>query len=117
MAIIRRKELHGMSDAQRKAKIAELEKAMLELRGEGRKDKVKPLKKAIAKLLTPPPKRETKSQPTPQSSKAPQSAPSRHPAGPAATTQVKPQVGQGLGHGREAGLGPTAEPLKSAKTK
>ena len=53
MAVIRKSELKKMSADERVKKIAELEKAMLELRGEGRKDKTKPLRKAIAKLLTP----------------------------------------------------------------
>lgn len=53
MAVIKKTELEGMSDADRQKKIGEIEKAILELRGEGRKDKVKPLKKAIAQLKTP----------------------------------------------------------------
>lgn len=53
MAVIKKKELNSMSDAEKKNKIAELERAILELRGEGRNDKVKSLKKAIAKLKTP----------------------------------------------------------------
>jgi len=53
MAIIKRNQLDAMSDTEKTAKIAELEKAMLELRGEGRKDKTKPIRKAIAKLKTP----------------------------------------------------------------
>ncbi|MDD5339868.1 MAG: hypothetical protein PHV13_01320 [Candidatus ainarchaeum sp.] len=52
MAIIRKSELKKMSAQERAGKIAELEKAMLELRGEGKKEKTKPLRKAIAKLLT-----------------------------------------------------------------
>ena len=54
MAVIKKSEMQKMSPADRKAKIAELERAMLELRGEGRLDKVRPLKKAIARLNTPP---------------------------------------------------------------
>jgi ribosomal protein L29 len=53
MAAIKKSEMEKMSPAERKNKIAELERAMLELRGEGRLDKVRPLKKAIAKLKTP----------------------------------------------------------------
>jgi ribosomal protein L29 len=53
MAVIKKSELRKMSPAERVKKIAELEKAMLELRGEGKKDKTKPLRKAIAKLKTP----------------------------------------------------------------
>ncbi|MEW6749136.1 MAG: hypothetical protein AB1295_05505 [Candidatus Micrarchaeota archaeon] len=57
MAVIKKTELDAMDAAAKAAKIVELERAMLELQGEGRKDKVKPLKKAIAKLKTPrPPK-------------------------------------------------------------
>ena len=56
MAVIKKTEFDTMDDAAKAAKIAELERAILELQGEGRKDKVKPLKKAIAKLKTPRPK-------------------------------------------------------------
>ena len=50
-----------MSDKEKTAKIEELEKAMLELKGEGRSDKVKAIKKAIAKIKTPRPKKVKKS--------------------------------------------------------
>ena len=53
MAIVKKTERKDMSDADRLKKIGELEKAILELRGEGRKDKVKSLKKTIAMLRTP----------------------------------------------------------------
>jgi len=53
MAVIKKNELDALSDAERKAKIAELERAILELRGEGREDKARPLRKTIAKLKTP----------------------------------------------------------------
>jgi ribosomal protein L29 len=53
MAVIKKNELEAMRDAQRTAKIAELKKAILELHGEGRVDKARPLRKAIAKLYTP----------------------------------------------------------------
>jgi hypothetical protein len=55
MAVIKKNQFDSMTEADKTAKIAELEKAILELRGEGRKDKVKPLKKAIASLKTPRP--------------------------------------------------------------
>jgi len=55
MAIIKKTEFDSMSDVQKSAKIAELERAILELRGEGRREKVKPLRKAIAQLKTPRP--------------------------------------------------------------
>jgi ribosomal protein L29 len=54
MAVIRKSELKKMSPEERARKVAELEKAMLELCGEGRRDKARPLRKAIAKLKTPP---------------------------------------------------------------
>jgi len=54
MAIIRKSELGKMSQPERAKKILDLERAMLELRGEGRVDKIRPLRKAIAKLKTPP---------------------------------------------------------------
>jgi ribosomal protein L29 len=60
MAIIKKTELDSMTEAEKAAKIAELEKAMLELRGESRKDKAKPLRKAIAKLKTPRPAKSKK---------------------------------------------------------
>jgi hypothetical protein len=53
MAVIKKTDLDALVGPAREAKIAELEKAMLEMRGEGRADRVKPLKKAIAKLRTP----------------------------------------------------------------
>jgi len=53
MAIIRKSEMEKLNDTQRLAKIVELERAILEMYGEGRKDKIKPLKKAIAALKTP----------------------------------------------------------------
>ncbi len=52
MAIIRKSDLKRMGPEERAKKLSELQRAMLELRGEGRKDKAKPLRKAIAKLLT-----------------------------------------------------------------
>jgi hypothetical protein len=62
MAIIKRTDMEKLDDSARLVKIAELEKAILELRGEGRKDKVKPLKKAIAQLKTPRAKKVKKSE-------------------------------------------------------
>jgi ribosomal protein L29 len=53
MAAIRKSDMEKMSPAERKSKITELERAMLELRGEGRVDKTRPLRKAIARLNTP----------------------------------------------------------------
>ncbi|MEW6723255.1 MAG: hypothetical protein AB1324_08380 [Candidatus Micrarchaeota archaeon] len=54
MAVIKKTQLASMTMEERSAKISELERAILELRGEGKREKVKPLKKAIAKLRTPP---------------------------------------------------------------
>ena len=62
MAIIKKKDLASMSAEDRKKKMAEIERAMLELAGEGRYDKVRPLKKAMAQLLTPPAGKMAKSQ-------------------------------------------------------
>jgi hypothetical protein len=53
MAVLKKTDLDSMTDAAKAAKIVELERAMLELRGEGRADKTKPLRKAIAQLKTP----------------------------------------------------------------
>ncbi len=60
MAVLKKTDLDSMTDAAKIAKIAELERAMLELRGEGRADKIKPLRKAIAQLKTPRQKRAPK---------------------------------------------------------
>jgi len=57
MAILKKTDIEGMTDAAKAAKIVELERAMLELRGEGRADRIKPLRKAIASLKTPRPKK------------------------------------------------------------
>ncbi|MFN7990534.1 MAG: hypothetical protein U0R44_00080 [Candidatus Micrarchaeia archaeon] len=60
MAVIKKTALDSMSEAEKTAKISEIERAILELRGEGRADKIKPLRKAIAQLKTPRPKKEAK---------------------------------------------------------
>jgi ribosomal protein L29 len=57
MAVIKKTDIESMTDAAKAAKITELERAILELRGEGRNDRVKPLRKAIASLKTPRPKK------------------------------------------------------------
>ena len=49
---MKKSEIEKLSPKEREAKIAELEKAVLELRGEGRHEKVKPLRKMIAALKT-----------------------------------------------------------------
>ncbi len=50
MAVIKKNELNMMSRKAMEEKILELERTILELCGEGKKEKVKPLKKAVAKL-------------------------------------------------------------------
>ena len=57
MAVIKKSELEAMDEKAKTAKIADLEKAMLELRGEGRADKIRPIRRAIAQLKTPRPTR------------------------------------------------------------
>ena len=52
MAVIKNNELKEMTPKAAQAKIEELEKAILELQGEGKKEKIRPIKKAIAKLKT-----------------------------------------------------------------
>lgn len=52
MAVIKRNELKALSPKEAEAKIAELEKAILELHGEGKREKVQPLKRTIARLKT-----------------------------------------------------------------
>ncbi len=48
---MKKSEISKLTPKEKEAKIAELEKAILELRGEGRLEKVKPLKKTIAALM------------------------------------------------------------------
>ena len=48
---MKKSEISKLSPKEREAKIAELQKAILELRGEGRIEKVKTLKKTIAALM------------------------------------------------------------------
>ncbi len=52
MAVIKKSEIAKLSPQEMQAKLVEFNKAMLELRGEGRKDKVRPLRKAIAGMKT-----------------------------------------------------------------
>jgi ribosomal protein L29 len=52
MAIIRKSDLGKMTPKEAQAKLVELDRVLLELQGEGKVDKVKPVKKAIAKLQT-----------------------------------------------------------------
>lgn len=53
MAVIKKTDLEKLTPEEKVAKIAELEKLILELHGEGSLNKVKPLRKAIAQLKTP----------------------------------------------------------------
>jgi len=52
MSVIKKSDLKAMSAKEAEAKIAELEKAILEMHGEGKREKIAPLKKAIAQLRT-----------------------------------------------------------------
>ena len=52
MAVIKNNELKSMPPKEAEAKITELEKAILELHGEGKREKIKPLRRTIAKLKT-----------------------------------------------------------------
>ncbi len=52
MAAIRKNELRKMSPKEAEAKIVQLERVLLELEGEGKHEKKKPVKKGIAKLKT-----------------------------------------------------------------
>jgi ribosomal protein L29 len=58
---MKKSDIETLSAKEREAKIQELELAMLELRGEGRADKARPLKKTIARLKTPSSKKVKKS--------------------------------------------------------
>jgi ribosomal protein L29 len=49
---MKKSDIQKLTPKEREAKIAELEKAILELKGEGKPEKVKPLRKAIAALKT-----------------------------------------------------------------
>jgi len=77
MAVIKKSEMEKLNDAQKVAKIAELERAILEMYGEGRRDKVKPLKKAIASLKTPRPKKASAGK-APASAVGAKSVPTQH---------------------------------------
>lgn len=52
MAVIRKSDIGKMTPKEAEAKILELEKALVQLEGEGKREKKKPLKKAIASLKT-----------------------------------------------------------------
>lgn len=52
MSAIRKSEVAKMNKKELEAKLADFGKAMLELEGEGKRDKVRPLKKAIARIKT-----------------------------------------------------------------
>ncbi|MBU0591591.1 hypothetical protein KKF81_03315 [Candidatus Micrarchaeota archaeon] len=52
MAVIKKSDIEKLPLNEIDAKIAQLELAMLELHGEGRRDKLKTIKKTISKLKT-----------------------------------------------------------------
>lgn len=52
MAVLRSNDIKKLSRQQAVEKLAELEKAMLELGGEGKLERRRPLKQAIARLRT-----------------------------------------------------------------
>jgi len=52
MAVLRKSDIEKMNAKELQTKITEIERSLLELEGEGKHEKKKPLKKAIAKLLT-----------------------------------------------------------------
>jgi ribosomal protein L29 len=52
MAIIKKNDLSKMTAEEATKKITELNRVLLELEGEGKKEKRKPVKKAIAQLKT-----------------------------------------------------------------
>ena len=49
---MKKSDIEKLTPKERETKIAELERSVLEIMGEGRFEKVKPLKKAIAALKT-----------------------------------------------------------------
>jgi len=52
MAAIRKSDLGKMNDKELETKLADLQKSLLELEGEGKREKRKPVKKAIAQIKT-----------------------------------------------------------------
>jgi ribosomal protein L29 len=52
MAAIKKNEISKLSKAELEAKLDALERSMLELRGEGRYDKVKSVRHAVAAIKT-----------------------------------------------------------------
>ena len=52
MSVLRNREIKKLSKQQAVEKLAEMEKGMLELRAEGKREKATPLKQAIARLKT-----------------------------------------------------------------
>ena len=52
MAVLYNKDVKKLSKQQAAEKLVELERAMLELAGEGKREKRKPLKQAIARVKT-----------------------------------------------------------------
>lgn len=52
MAAIKKSDIKNMNKKELENKLVELRKVMLELEGEGKRDKTRPIKKAIAAILT-----------------------------------------------------------------
>ncbi len=52
MAMAKKKDLNKMTEKELREKLAEMEKVSLELRGEGKKELMKPVKKTIARIKT-----------------------------------------------------------------
>jgi ribosomal protein L29 len=52
VAVIKKSDIKKLTKEEIEKKIAELETALLELEGEGKREKKKPVKKAIARLKT-----------------------------------------------------------------
>lgn len=52
MAVIKMNEVKKLSVESARDKLVEIEKALLELEGEGKREKRKPVKRAIARLKT-----------------------------------------------------------------
>jgi ribosomal protein L29 len=52
MAAIRKNDLNKMNEKELEGKLVELRSSLLELEGEGKREKRKPVKKAIAQIKT-----------------------------------------------------------------
>lgn len=52
MAVLRMPDIRKLSAADAQKKLSEMERVLLELMGQGKRDKTRPVKKAIARLKT-----------------------------------------------------------------